>query len=146
MVSSSARVATPAPKETAAAAILKGKLESLAVPWTEIVTEYHNRLPRCLPCLKPTERLLDQIARLCDPVEDQMPQIENWRMFFDHVAKSPLLQGQAPPREGYDRPFTASLEWLTNWDNFMRVAYGGNYHAAQHRHVLPQEARYDVRH
>lgn len=132
-------------KETekpAAAADLRSLIEALPVPWPEILGAYHRILPTCIPCHVPTEKLMAQVARLCDPEVDQLPAIENWEMYFGHVATSPLLTGRAPPGNGYDRPFCADLEWLTDWDNFHKVAYENRYHGkrrATHevRHGLP---------
>ena len=119
-------VATDRPKRPAAAD-LKEKIEKLPVPLPEILAEYHRILPDCVPCHAPTERLIDQIAHLSAPETDQLPLLECWSAYFRVVATSPLLCGRSPPKEGYSAPFVADLDWLTRWDNFMRVAYEKRY-------------------
>lgn len=121
-----AYVATAKP-ERPAAADLREKIERLPIPLAEILAEYHRILPDCIPCHAPTERLIDQIAHLCAPDTDQLPLLECWSAYFRTVARSPLLCGKSPPREGYKTPFVADLDWLTRFDNFMRVAYENRY-------------------
>lgn len=122
-----ARVATDKPERPAAASDLNKKIEKLPVPLTEILSEYHRILPDCIPCHVPTERMIDQIAHLSAPDTDQLPILDCWSAYFRVVAKSPLLCGRAPPKDGYPTPFVADLEWLTRFDNFMRVAYENRY-------------------
>lgn len=50
-----------------------------------------------------------------------------WRRFFGYVAQSMFLTGSAAPRQGSDRPFVATLEWLVRPKNFAKVVEG-TYH------------------
>jgi hypothetical protein len=53
--------------------------------------------------------------------------LDGWKVFFEYVAKSKFLTGQAPSTKKDRPPFVADLEWLISPTNFSKV-YEGKYH------------------
>jgi hypothetical protein len=125
-----------------AAANLEELIKALPVTLTDIIAAYHRLSPRTIPCVAPyTEKLLRNIADRCRPDLDQLPAIENWEAYFEYVDESPLLTGQAPPRNGYPTSFVADLEWLTDANNYRKIADERRFHRG-----LPKSANQDRRH
>lgn len=90
-------------------------------PYEQIVTLYHEMLCPPLPMIEAlSETRRGQIRARW---ENDLPDMENWKRYFADVATKPFLMGKKPGREGR-KPFKASLEWLTNQSNFLKVAEG----------------------
>jgi len=68
------------------------------------------------------ERLLR--ARWREAVKHQS--LDFWRQYFEHVAASHFLTGQAEPKNGQP-PFCADLEWIVRPTNFAKIVEG-KYH------------------
>jgi len=47
-----------------------------------------------------------------------------WGKFFHHIAQSPFLTGQVPPRRPGDKPFEISLDWIVEKGNFIKIVEG----------------------
>jgi hypothetical protein len=90
-----------------------------------IISTYHKVLPMCKPVEHITPRLRAQLAARM--VED-LPHLEIWQSFFQDIATlSPLLTGQLPPSEGFQKSFVASLEWITKTENYQSFEAGKYY-------------------
>lgn len=89
-----------------------------SVPFQAIIDLYHEMLPSLPRMLKLTTTRKGYIRQRW--IED-MPELDNWRNFFDHVSQSDFLMGRVPGREGKP-PFRADLEWITKPSNFAKIA------------------------
>ncbi len=89
-------------------------------PHDEIVKLYHEVLPS-LPRIKiwTEDRKKHLRARWAEDPKRQ--DLEWWKKYFEHVAKSSFLTGTN------DRGWTANLEWLVRQGNFVNVMEG-KYH------------------
>jgi hypothetical protein len=87
-------------------------------PFSKIVDLYHQTLPELPKVAKLTKKRQGYIRQRW--LED-LPSLDNWANFFDHVRQSKFLMGKA---EGFNGrpPFRADLEWLTNPSNFAKIA------------------------
>ena len=93
----------------------------------EVISAYHELLPS-LPTVKVWNKSRKQAldARIRERCADGKPadRLQYWRGFFENVAASDFLSGRSGK-------FTASLEWLLQPSNFLKVIEG-NY---VNRHV-----------
>jgi hypothetical protein len=55
-----------------------------------------------------------------------LPDIETWKEYFQHVKQSPFLMGMVEPKQGFKR-FQADLEWLTTESKFTKI-WENRYH------------------
>lgn len=93
------------------------------VPFAKIVELYHA----VLPMLPAVEKLTDKRrGYIRQRWAEDLPTLDAWSRYFEDVAKSRFLTGQAQGINGRP-PFMANLEWLCNPSNFTKVAEG-NYH------------------
>lgn len=96
------------------------------IPYQKIVDLYHQKLPQLPKVYALTEARKASIrARWRD---GSCPDLEAWGAFFEVVAKSNFLTGQARPT-GDRKPVRADLEWLTRESNFVKVLEGRYHHA-----------------
>jgi len=98
--------------------LVDSKAVRLNCPHQQIIEIYHQELPQ-LPVVRvwneKRKRLLSARWRE-DPTRQSL---EFWRKYFRYVSKSDFLTGRA-------NGFQASLEWLVNSSNFVKVIEG-NY-------------------
>lgn len=88
------------------------------VPIAAIVDLYHAKLPELpkVEKLTPARRgYLQQRWR------EDLPGLDQWGNFFDHVRLSKFLMGKSAGKDGKP-PFRADLEWLTKPANFAKIA------------------------
>ena len=116
---------TPLQEKTSNTSRPRPSAEDL-VPYQKVVDLYHQKLPMLPKVYALTEARKAAIrARWRD---GSCPDLEAWGAFFDVVAKSNFLTGQARPN-GDRKPFRADLEWLTRESNFVKVLEGRYHHA-----------------
>lgn len=94
--------------------------ERNGVPFTEIVSLYHETLPELPKCVKLTKQRRGHIRQRW--LED-LPALEEWKKYFELVKRSRFLMGKAPPRNG-SPPFRATLDWLCKSENCVKVVEG----------------------
>jgi hypothetical protein len=99
-------------------------------PFDEIVAAYHEVLPTCRRVMDLNQKRQDHIrARWrqvwADERFDTPDGIAFFRRFFGLVAASKFLTGRVVATPGR-KPFLASLPWLMNPENFLKVLEG-NY-------------------
>lgn len=96
-------------------------------PHEEIRDLYHEILPELPECrVLSTKRKSQLNARWNQTVgKSKKPcnDLDFWRRFFNYVRKCPWLMGEVAPSEGR-RQFIASLEWITNENNFAKIIEG----------------------
>lgn len=96
-------------------------------PYEEIRNLYHEILPELTECRVWSTKRKSQInARWNQTVGKSKKPCNNldfWRRFFNYVRKCPWLMGEIPPAPGR-RQFVASLEWITNENNFAKIIEG----------------------
>lgn len=128
-----------------AAADFEELINALPVPLTDIIAAYHRLSPNTIPCVAPyTPKLLHNIAERCRQDLDQLPALENWEAYFEYVNESPLLTGQAAPRDGYATSFVADLEWLTDSNNYRKVAEERRFHRGLTKNNHRQDRRHGI--
>lgn len=91
------------------------------VPIQEIVKKWNqfasdHQLPQTV---KTTAKIAGQIRQRW---KDDLPAIENWDNYFDYISKSKFLVGKTTPGNGRNKPFRATLEWVTKESNFAKIA------------------------
>ena len=93
------------------------------VPYEKIRTLYHEIL--CPPL--PTTNGLDDDRRkhIRARCQNELPDLESWRDYFEDVKRSNWLMGRVPGREG--KPFRCTFDYLINAKNFRKISEG-NYH------------------
>jgi len=94
------------------------------VPYQKIVDLYHEILPTLPKIEKLTATRKSQIRQRW--LQSDLPDLNNWENYFDYISQSKFLMGMTPPNNG-QKPFKATLEWLTKEGNFVKVTEG-NYH------------------
>lgn len=103
------------------------KKKPAPAPYEEIRDLYHEILPELTECRVLSTKRKSQInARWNQTVgKSKKPcnDLDFWRRFFNYVRKCPWLMGEIPPAEGR-RQFVASLEWITNENNFAKIIEG----------------------
>lgn len=105
---------------------VEGESKIPPCPYKEIVKLYHEilpDLPKCEILNKTRQGYLKQ--RWIDK-NHGLPDLDNWRNYFEYVSKSDFLMGKTEGRDGKP-PFKANLEWLTKPLNYTKV-YEGKYH------------------
>ena len=87
----------------------------------EVLKLYHDILPDNPKVKKLTETRKRHIQAR---IREDLPSREAWATYFRIVSTSKFLTGKAKPRieSGYDRPFIATLEWLTRPGNLAKIA------------------------
>lgn len=91
------------------------------VPVQKIVDLYHvscSSLPRVF---KLTAARREQIKARW---REDMTDLEDWKTFFERVAKSDFLMGRAKPSAGRTKIFRADIGWLTKAENFAKIMEG----------------------
>jgi hypothetical protein len=107
---------------------LRGSLEPPDCPHDEIIALYHAALPTLPRVAEWTEKRKAALrSRWREKTNRQ--KLEWWKRYFEHVALSPFLTGNAPPQPGR-KVFFADLEWLVNQSNMVKVMEG-KYHPQQ---------------
>ncbi len=57
---------------------------------------------------------------------DDIHTLDQWSNFFDYIGSSKFLTGKTEPRNG-NKPFRATLQWITKVSNYAKIA-AGEYH------------------
>lgn len=91
-------------------------------PIQSIIDLYHEKLPELPRVMKRTKTRDGYIKQRW---REDLPTLENWTNFFEHVRQSKFLMGKTQGSNGKP-PFIANLEWLTKPANFAKIAEG-NY-------------------
>lgn len=94
------------------------------VPYQQIVDLYGAILPELPQVVKLTAARKAQIKARWN---HDLPTIEDWQQFFQAVRSSKFLMGLEPAGPGRNKPFIASLDWLTKEANLIKVVEG-RYH------------------
>lgn len=93
-----------------------------ACPYAEILNLFHEKLdvlPRVLKLNPKRKRYIKQLWN------DDLDEMAKWVRFFEHVGRCDFLIGKSHPQNNR-KPFIATLEWITNPSNFIKIAEG-NY-------------------
>jgi len=93
--------------------------ERIRVLWNEMMC------PPLLRCEKLTSTRKGYIRQRW---QNELPTLEEWENFFEHIRESPFLMGQTPAANGRV-PFRATLEWVTRPNNYAKI-YEGRYHGS----------------
>lgn len=110
----------------------RNKSQIPACPVQKIVDLYHEILPELPAVVAMTPKRESQIkARWKQKINVPGPNgtrelrecwnLEFWARYFRFIRKNKFLMGQTQPSKGYEKPFIANLEWLTNSTNFVNV-------------------------
>jgi hypothetical protein len=92
-------------------------------PYPAIVALYHE----CLPSLPAVYKLNDGRRRRIKALwEDELEDLNSWRNYFKHIARSDFLMGRAPGRDS--APFLASFDFIIHPAKFIKIAEE-QYHA-----------------
>ena len=85
---------------------------------------YHAKLPE-LPRI---QSLTDTRKRQLKArwLSGELPDLETWSDYFDHVRQSDFLMGKTKPYNG-QKVFIANLEWITKERNFVNI-WEDKYH------------------
>jgi hypothetical protein len=102
---------------------VNGRKRSSPVPFKQIVQLYHAILCPPLPMVEDLSPKREGQIRARWQNKNHLPEIEHWKNFFEDVSQKPFLMGRKPGSNGR-KPFRASLEWLTNETNFLKIAEG----------------------
>lgn len=94
------------------------KSPASTVPFQGILDLYHSLLPELPKVAKLTKTRQGYIRQRW--LED-LPNLENWQHFFNHVRQSDFLMGKSEGTNGRP-PFRADLEWLCKPANFVKIA------------------------
>ena len=100
---------------------VEGDTTTAPIPYKEIVNLYNNILSPDLPEVKSLNdrRRKALTARWKEKAEYRT--LDFWDGFFHKVKNSDHLMGKSPAKEGYDKPFSATFDWLINSKNFDKV-------------------------
>jgi len=90
----------------------------------KIVDLYHSTLPTLPKVQTLTSKRKSQINQRWK--SKQLPDLETWKDYFEHVNDSKFLMGMIQAANGR-KIFKADLEWLTNESNFVKV-WENKYH------------------
>jgi hypothetical protein len=102
----------------------KNRAKTVSVPFQAVEDLYHDILcPPMSRCLKLTDKRKSQIRRLWNT---DLTDLEKWANFFNDCKGADWLMGKIPPTNGH-KQFQGSLEWITNYSNFIKIAEG-KYH------------------
>jgi len=88
-------------------------------PKNEILQIYHEILPE-LPQIKGWN---EQRQRALNARWEEHPDLGWWKEYFNQVKGSDFLSGKVEPKDGR-KPFVATLEWLINSSNMLKVIEG----------------------
>jgi uncharacterized protein YdaU (DUF1376 family) len=100
---------------------VEGETTPAPIPYKEIVNLYNNILSPDLPEVKSLNdrRRKALTARWKEKAEYRT--LDFWDGFFQKVKNSDHLMGKSPAKEGYDKPFSATFDWLIDSKNFDKV-------------------------
>jgi len=94
------------------------------VPIKKIIDLYHKKLPSLPEMKKATTTRTGYIRQRWR--EGDLPDLETWGKYFDHIGKSDFLMGRVEPMPGR-QIFRADLEWITKPANYAKI-FEGRYH------------------
>jgi hypothetical protein len=92
-------------------------------PYDEIVNAYHEALPM-LPRVKVMTKTRKAALRARWRESKKRQNVDYWRRYFEHAAKSDLITGKVPPKMPGNSPWRADFEWLITEGNFVKVIEG----------------------
>lgn len=95
-----------------------GKPPRKSVPVKKIVDLYHEILPE-LPRFEKLTKTREGLIR--QRWLEDLPDLEEWREYFEYIRASPFLMGKIDPGPG-KKIFRADLEWITRPSNFAKIA------------------------
>ena len=88
-----------------------------APPYQAIVALYHE----CLPQLPAVYKLNDGRRRRIKALwDDELEDLNSWRNYFQHIARSEFLMGRRPGRDG--SAFLASFDFIIHPAKFIKIA------------------------
>ena len=94
-------------------------------PFQAILDLYHSILPELPKCIKLTTQRKGHIRGRW---LDELPDLEEWRKYFNIVKSSKFLTGKAKGQNDKP-PFRADLAWLVKPENVVKVIEGKYHHA-----------------
>jgi hypothetical protein len=100
-----------------------GTAEKKQIPYRSILTAYHEILPMGQVVAKLTAARRSGIRQRT--LED-LPTVDEWRAYFQHVSKSRFLCGRVKPT-GDRPPFRVSIDFLISPRNYANILEG-KYH------------------
>jgi uncharacterized protein YdaU (DUF1376 family) len=93
------------------------------VPYQKIIDLYHEILPELRPVIKINSTRQSHIRQRW---KQDLPNLEEWRKYFEHVRRSSFLMGKVQPSNGR-KSFVAGIDFLINGTNAINIAEG-KYH------------------
>ena len=99
---------------------VKSKPKNGDVPYKEIIAAYHDILPMLSRVRVLTPHRKQQMQRRWN---NELPDIEAWKIYFQDVAKSKFLTGKGLSGQAWQ----ANIDWLLKPGNIAKVSEG-KYH------------------
>lgn len=99
-------------------------------PHQEIIKLYHETLPMC-PQVREWHEARRKYLKNRWAKNKNRQHLDWWKKFFEYVAESKFLIGEAKNREGMPA-FIADLEWLIRPTNFTKVIEGKYHQGKKH--------------
>lgn len=97
------------------------------VPYSDIITLYHDTLPTLPQVMKLTSKRKAQIRARW--LAGDLPDLDTWKRFFEVVSVSDFLMGRTPRKAGHEN-WRPDIEWLTNETNFTKI-WEQKYHRSK---------------
>lgn len=92
-----------------------------SIPYQKILDIYHKCLPNNPKVMKLTDKRKKQIKKIWED-DDSYQQLSTWEQYFQRCAKSTFLTNKVT-NEAHPN-FKVDFEWLTNFNNFVKVIEG----------------------
>jgi hypothetical protein len=97
--------------------VCTAKIRPAGPPYEAIVDLYHE----CLPVLPRVYKLNDNRRRRVKVLwDDELDDLQSWRNYFRHIARSDFLMGRIAGRDGL--PFLASFDFIIHPVKFIKIA------------------------
>lgn len=97
------------------------------IPYKQIVSVYHEELPTLAKVAVLSDKRKNAIKKIFNHHENHKS-LDWWREYFQYVSSSEFLTN---PSESSTNPnWRADFEWLTNFNNFVKIIEGKYHHAA----------------
>jgi hypothetical protein len=93
------------------------KPERSAVPYSEIVDLYHQKLPMLAQVYKMTTLRKNKVKLLW---HEELQSLNAWENYFDFISQSAFLTGKTIGKDG--RAFIADFDFIVNQTNFVKIA------------------------
>lgn len=97
------------------------------IPYKRIVSLYHETLPQLARVSILSDKRKNAIKRIYNHHENNQ-KLDWWREYFDYVSQSEFLTN--PPESKSNPNWRADFEWITNFNNFVKIVEGRYHNAA----------------